>query len=174
MDAYWIPSSTGRLAIVRRPRGGDWLADDIGELSRAKVDLAISALTDSENEELSLREEGSLCAAADIEFLSIPIEDRSIPPSARNFRRRLELADKYLAEGKTVTVHCRMGIGRSSIIAAALLIHQGIAPSEAFEAIEKARGWPVPDTPEQRAWIEHEFVAEALRGSVGDDETGVE
>jgi hypothetical protein len=32
MNHYWILTENSRIAIMPRPRGGDWLADDIGFL----------------------------------------------------------------------------------------------------------------------------------------------
>ena len=44
----------GRLATMAHPRGGDWLEDECAGLADAGVDLLVSALTDSELQELSL------------------------------------------------------------------------------------------------------------------------
>ncbi len=46
-----------------------------------------------------------------------------------------------------------MGIGRAAVIAACVLAMLGVAVDTAFEAIAVARGCPVPDTLEQRAWV---------------------
>src|ERR1700743_3176736 len=55
MKPYWInPGANGRLAIVPRPRGGDWLADDLHALRREGIDILVSLLTPSEVEELGL------------------------------------------------------------------------------------------------------------------------
>jgi protein-tyrosine phosphatase len=61
--------------------------------------------------------------------------------------------DQALAAGKNVAVHCRQGIGRSSVVVASLLVAAGETPDEAFRRIEEARGRPVPDTAEQREWV---------------------
>jgi protein-tyrosine phosphatase len=58
-----------------------------------------------------------------------------------------------LREGTFVVVHCQAGVGRSSLIAGTVLVHEGPSPTEAWERIEAARGRPVPDTAEQRAWL---------------------
>ncbi|WP_406324718.1 tyrosine protein phosphatase [Streptomyces niveus] len=57
-----------------------------------------------------------------------------------------------LADGAHVVAHCRAGIGRASLLAAALLILGGTDPDLAWHALEEARGLAVPDTPEQREW----------------------
>jgi protein-tyrosine phosphatase len=61
---------------------------------------------------------------------------------------------EYLHSGKAVGVHCRAGIGRSSLIAVSALIRAGFSADSAFRLAEEARGCPVPDTPEQRRWVE--------------------
>ena len=52
-----------------------------------------------------------------------------------------------------IVIHCRQGIGRSSIVAAIILTRQGATVEEAFDRLAEARGRPVPDTPEQREWV---------------------
>ncbi|MFF9508054.1 hypothetical protein ACF1BU_19885 [Streptomyces sp. NPDC014724] len=59
---------------------------------------------------------------------------------------------KQLCEGAHVVTHCRAGIGRSSLLAAALLILNGVDPETSWHQIERARGLAVPDTAEQREW----------------------
>src|SRR5271163_1526431 len=83
---YWIAGPwPGRLAIMPRPRGGDWLEDEIQSWRRSDVDLVVSLLTREEQTELNLRDEESLCRANSIEFVSLPIVDRSVPASAEAF-----------------------------------------------------------------------------------------
>jgi hypothetical protein len=44
----------GRLAIVPRPRGGDWLEDEIASWRRGGIDMVVSTLTEQESVELDL------------------------------------------------------------------------------------------------------------------------
>ena len=144
-----------------RPRGQDWLPDDIDLLRRSGIDVIVSALTPPETEELGLLEEAECCRTNGIQFISFPIEDRSVPSSSTSFSELLDSLKGSLAEGKAVGVHCRAGIGRSSLIAAALLIQNGVSPETAFLTIQEARGCPVPDTVEQRNWVERYRSADA-------------
>ena len=41
-------SGPGRLSTMARPRGGDWLADEMAALRRRGVDVLVCALTDPE------------------------------------------------------------------------------------------------------------------------------
>lgn len=153
-EYYWIDGPwKGRLAIVPRPRGGDWLRDETHSWHEANFDIIVSLLTPPEIEELDLALEEELSQAQDIEFISFPIPDRDVPISREaviDLAHKLEAA---LTSGKSVGLHCRQGIGRSSLIAASVLIASGENSAEAFERISKARGRPVPDTTEQKEWV---------------------
>jgi protein-tyrosine phosphatase len=70
----------------------------------------------------------------------------------------LEKVTRTLSDGKNVVVHCRQGIGRSGLVAACLLVRKGMSPGAAVEMASAARGVPVPETSEQRDWIDHYAV----------------
>jgi hypothetical protein len=144
VNPYWIKTDGVRLAIIPRPRGQDWLPDDISLLQRAGIDVVVSALTAAENEQLGLVEESRCCQSRGIEFLSFPIEDRSVPNSSAEFTELVNSVTDFLRKGKAVAVHCRAGIGRSSMIVASALIHIGLSTESAFRSIEESRGCPVP------------------------------
>ncbi len=151
---YWIEGPwTGRLAISPRPRGGDWLEEEIRAWRQAGVDVIVSLLTPEEVTKLDLGKEGDWCQAYGLHFFSFPIVDRGIPVSRRASVELVRKLDKLLTEGKSIAVHCRQGIGRSALLAACLLIVSGEDPETAFQRISAARGYPVPETTEQRAWV---------------------
>jgi protein-tyrosine phosphatase len=155
MSLYWINLDGVRLAIMPRPRGNDWLSDDLRLLRLEGVDVIASALTASEAEELGLSAEEQECARSGLTFVSFPIEDRSLPVNRAKFDSFIDQLLRCSRNGKAIAVHCRAGIGRSSLIAACLLVKMGLLPKAALRTIEESRGCPVPDTPEQRQWIEH-------------------
>jgi protein-tyrosine phosphatase len=148
---YWISDlASGRLGIIPRPRGGDWLEDEIRSLKMCGVDAVVSLLEPEEITELDIAEEKLLCEANGISYLSFPIRDRNIPISKRDaldFARRLV---NLLQDGRSVVIHCRQGVGRSALVAACVLVLGGVSVDKAFEQIENARGCSVPDTEEQR------------------------
>ena len=55
--------------------------------------------------------------------------------------------------GIVIGVHCRMGIGRSGMIAAGILMYFGKDADQAFSEVSLVRGRPVPDTQEQLEWV---------------------
>jgi protein-tyrosine phosphatase len=155
VSVYWIEGPwSGRLAIVARPRGGEWLADEISRWRQAGIDVVVSLLTSDELAELHLQQERHHVQQAGLHFLAFPIPDRSIPSSVRETRRLVEQLDRLLIEGKKIGIHCRQSVGRSALLAASLLVHAGIDADEAFHRIEIARGCTVPETAEQREWVE--------------------
>jgi protein-tyrosine phosphatase len=147
-----------------RPRGEDWLEDEIQSWRRSGVDLVVSLLTCEEQAELKLPNEEAFCRANGIEYLSFPIEDRGVPSSAKAFSELANNLTEQLANGKNVAIHCRQGIGRAALVAISLLILSGLEPAAAIQRVGAARGCPVPETPEQRRWIV-DFARSLVTGS---------
>jgi protein-tyrosine phosphatase len=148
---YWI---TSQLAIVPRPRGDDWLDDEMAALREACIDVVVSTLEQHEAEVLGLDREREAAEKAGLGFVHFPIPDRGVPQKRAEFEEFLERLEALLSDGKKVGVHCRACIGRSSVTAASLLMRSGALPDEVWLKITKARGVVVPDTYEQREWVE--------------------
>jgi protein-tyrosine phosphatase len=156
VNIYWITSPTsGRLGIMARPRGNDWLEDEIRFLALNGVDVVVSLLTEAEMLELGLVDEGLHCTQQQISYVSFPIWDRQTPPLTENTFATFQQLARLLEQGKTVVIHCRMGIGRAALAAASVLVLCNVSSEVAFGAIATTRGCSVPDTAEQREWVEH-------------------
>lgn len=159
-EIYWIgPVLQGRLAVMPRPRGGDWLREEIDFFCGQGVDVVACLLERDESRALGLEDEGLLCTAAGIEFLSFPIRDHSVPEPDRRTTEFIRTIVGHLKLGKGVAVHCYMGIGRSVVIASSVMALAGHPVESAFAAISRARGYVVPETQEQREWV-HAFARE--------------
>jgi protein-tyrosine phosphatase len=159
-EVYWVPGPwPGRVGIVPRPRGGDWLADEVRSWRASGFDVVTSLLTPDEVAEFELQEEASRSREEGLEFYVFPIPDRGVPRSQVDFAKVVSGLEKALESGKNVGIHCRQGIGRSSLIIASLLAAAGEEPDEAFRRIEEARGRSVPDTAEQREWVAQNATA---------------
>jgi protein-tyrosine phosphatase len=150
IDGPW----PGQLAIIPRPRGGDWLEDEIAAWKKAGLQIVVSALTPEETASMDLDDELAQARKQGLELLPFPIPDRGTPSSWSTSKGVFAQLLTRLNDGKHVGVHCRQGVGRSALIGAALLILAGIDLVEAWNRVEKARGCPVPDTPEQKAWVD--------------------
>ena len=153
-EIYWIESFThGRLGTMARPRGGDWLEDEVAAWKRAGVVVVASALTDEEMKELDILGEGGFCTAHKIEFHRFSVIDRGLPASMNEWAHFIQSLRVSLNEKKVVVAHCRMGIGRASMIAVSIMISCGVDAGEVLGWMTKVRGVPVPDTDEQRDFL---------------------
>ncbi len=152
---YWIENPTsGRIGTMPKPRGNEWLETEMQSLQQTGVDVVVSLLTYAENRELSLTEEAAYCQAQDLDFITYPIPDFDVPASKIDASKVVRTLAGLLDEGKSIAIHCRAGIGRSSLIAASILTTFNLSSEEAFARIEQARGRPVPDTQAQKDWVE--------------------
>jgi protein-tyrosine phosphatase len=145
---------SGKLWIAARPRGGDWLEDEIARWNGHGAGVVLSLLATDEERDLNLEKEATVARSRDIEFVSLPIADRGIPSSESAFAGAIEWLDSALAAGRTVVVHCRQGIGRSGVAAACALALNGVEPAEAIARVSWVRGLTVPETEPHREWIE--------------------
>lgn len=138
---------------MARPRGNDWLADEVANLKKQNVGLLVSLLEKEEIGELGLRQQESLCKDAGMEFINFPIADRNIPKASDKTDWLVDYLTGKLQEGIFVVIHCRMGIGRSTIIAASVLLRAGLKADDVIDSITKIRGLKVPDTDKQLQWL---------------------
>ena len=153
-QVYWIEGPwPGRLAIVPRPRGGDWLEDEVQAWQDAGLDQVVSFLTPDEVADLDLSKEEAWCQAHDLQFMSFPIPDRGVPASRTATLTLVHHLEHALASGQRIAVHCRQGIGRSALLAACVLVAAGAEPETAFQHLSAARGCAVPETVEQQEWV---------------------
>src|SRR5262245_64098274 len=153
-ELYWIPGPwPGRLAVMPRPRGGDWLEDEVRSWRRADVEVVVSLLTSDETADLGLAAEEEFCGKQGIHLSSFPIADRGVPTSREATSKLVTQLAGHLADGKNVAIHCRQGIGRAPLIAIALLTFGGLDPESAIQRVSAARGCAVPETVDQRRWV---------------------
>ena len=149
---YYIGDTS--LATMARPRGGDWLEDDLKFLKIRGVEVLVCLMDKDELYELELQEEGNLCNEIGIQFIHFPIPDFGLPTDEIEVKKLLLQLKDSIENGKKVVVHCRMGIGRSSTIAAAtLILMDKYTADTVFEVISEARGLRVPDTRQQMEWV---------------------
>jgi protein-tyrosine phosphatase len=152
---HWVNGPwRGKLAMAARPRGGDWLPDEIASWRSSGVATVVSLLEEHEERDLDLTAEWSEAEKQGLKFISFPIVDRDVPVSQSKLAKMIETLHRELAAGRSVALHCRQGIGRTGLVAACLLVGDGLGPQEAMDRLTSARGLEVPETEQQRRWID--------------------
>jgi predicted protein tyrosine phosphatase len=155
VKVFWVSGPwQGRLGILPRPRGGDWLDDETRAWREAGIDMVVSLLEPGEEAHLSLKGEAAAAANSGVEFRSFPIPDRGVPASRESVAELANEIIDLLESGRNVAIHCRQGIGRSALIVGAVLVAAGKDPHTALKMVEASRRVEVPETKEQRELLE--------------------
>ena len=155
----------GRLAVVSRPRGGDWIDDEVRAWKDGGLNAVVSLLTEEEQREFELSGERGLRETRTTVFFIPNQRPRSAIFARRNFTGS-ESGREVLASGQNVGIHCRQSIGRSGMMAACLLVMAGSSAQAAMESVSNSRGLTVPETPEQIEWVsefEREFAPSVIQ-----------
>lgn len=151
---FWVPGPwRGRLGIVPRPRGAEWLNDETRAWREAGIEVIVSLLEPDEEADLDLTGESTSSTASGLSFRAFPMPDHSVPRSREAVAELAAQIVEALHSGRTVAVHCRQGIGRSVMIVAAVVIAAGVSAEAAIDAVRRSRGLDVPETQAQRQWI---------------------
>jgi protein-tyrosine phosphatase len=155
-EIFWIKeneTAPGQLGTMRRPRGGHKLESDIRGLKEQGVEWLVCLLEVWEMRALGLTEEDLLCEKHGIGFLRFPIPDFGVPEDRSQFLELVKFLSAKLAGGAHVVIHCHGGVGRSSVVAAGVLLERGVTAEQVFELIGRYRGKRVPETREQEEWV---------------------
>jgi len=97
----------------------------------------VSLLEKSEVLELGLQNEEEFCKKWEVEFINFPIEDRNTLKNEEEFIKLAKELAFRINKNEKVVIHCRMGIGRASILAAAIMINLGFDSKDIFDVISK-------------------------------------
>lgn len=150
LQIYWIDQ---QLGISPMPAGNELLPAETELLRQLQVDMLVSLLPWEESVMLGLEKQEELCTGQGIKLVRFAITDFSVPADMQEASAAVDKVNEALSAGKKVVVHCRGGIGRSSLFAAAVMIRKGQTWDKAFEAIRQCRGCKVPETEQQEAWV---------------------
>jgi protein-tyrosine phosphatase len=153
MELFWINRyRDGNLAIMPAPRAAERIEDIILGWRTEGIDYVVCLLEPSEIPGL-VELENELCREFSMEFQSFPIRDKTVPVSLEDFANFVARVADHVTSGRGVAIHCLAGIGRSTTLAACVLIWLGIDAEIALDMIAEARGLEVPETEAQRQWI---------------------
>lgn len=141
---------------------GGWdrdLATDLDALvDQFGMDALVSLMEEFEYPMLEIAELFQEVERRGVELIHYPIRDVSVPPAdaMADFARLIEGIRARLESGATVVTHCRGGLGRTGLVAAAVLVAAGHEPERAIAAVRQARPGTL-ETREQERYV-HDFA----------------
>jgi len=104
---FWVPGPwPGKLGILSRPRGGDWLEDEAKAWHQAGIDVVFSLLESEEEAQSLLEGEAAAAAAGELQFKKFPIPDRGVPGPRELVAELASGIVQALEKGMKVAVHC--------------------------------------------------------------------
>lgn len=143
----------GYLAVSAHPAQCGNAAMMITQMATGEVRQIVSLLQHGESRELGLVNEAALVNEHSMDFVSFPIADMGLPESINDFARLSQKLFHQVEAGINTLIHCRGGIGRSGLLAAAVLLHGGRSVQQAFDQVSHMRGCQVPETAQQGDWL---------------------
>jgi protein-tyrosine phosphatase len=156
----------GRKEAASQSGSSEWNRDLHSDLQRLLqhygLTTLVSLLEDFEYPLLGIADLVSQAEARGITVIRHPIRDMSVPPAGAmaDFASVIRGINGRINSGETVVLHCRAGLGRSGLVAAAVLVAARQDPESAISAVRSARPGTI-ETAEQERFV-HEF-AEYLR-----------
>lgn len=144
---------SGSLTIMAKPESGDLMEQEFSGIASAGINKIVCLLESHESIALGLEKEKIMTERHGMEYLSYPIVDRGLPLVVNEFAEFTKRLHNEMSGGLNTLVHCHGGIGRSGIVATAILLHCGFTAEDAFDHVTQQRGVSVPDTQEQIDWI---------------------
>ena len=153
-DIYQVLNiGLGRLCVMAKPTSGEWIDEEFDAIKAFGISRVVSLLEAPEAYSVGLSQEERYCREREIDFVQYEIKDRGIPASEADFISLIQTLHTSIAEGLDTVIHCRAGIGRTGLVAAAILIKNGLGGSESFDTVSAARRVQVPDTEQQKAYV---------------------
>lgn len=154
MKIYWLNDfEKGSIGMMPKPNGLNIL-QEIKYLKKENVDTVVCLLEYSEIIEFNLEQEEYFCKKEKINFIYFPIKDYSLP-NKNEYLDLINKIDTRLKNQEKIVIHCKMGIGRTSTVAAGVLIKNNIHSDDIFEYLSEKREEQVPDTKDQVDWVKN-------------------
>jgi protein-tyrosine phosphatase len=146
-----LPVGKGLLGLTFCPGkrgdsvyGAPWARDletDLTAIRGWGAGLVVTLMERFEFDLLGVPDLPDRVIAADMVWTHLPIRDVDVPSDPFDAAWPGVRADltRRLAAGERVILHCRGGLGRTGLVAALLLIEEGVAPEEAIRTVRAAR-----------------------------------
>ena len=147
--------------VCRSVQGYQWqrhLEQDMDRLQHTYGVTTIVCLIEAhEFPEMQIERLREQSVTRGMHFIGFPIADVSIPPDVEPFFHLIVDICRRLAAGETVLIHCKGGLGRTGIVAAACLMLLGMPAAEAVVLVRQVRPGTI-ETPQQERFVVSDFA----------------
>jgi ADP-ribosyl-[dinitrogen reductase] hydrolase len=130
------------------------LSTDLDAIVAWNARVVVTLIEPHEFELLGIAALGDEVTARGIDWLHLPICDVSVPDAQfeKAWPRHSAELRARLRAGDNVLIHCRGGLGRAGMIAARLLVEEGVAPTAAMAMVRAVRPGAI-ETFAQEDWV---------------------
>lgn len=141
-DSLSVPDQPGRLLFTPCPGTKDSsLANALSTLKQAGASAVLTLMPLAELESNGASELPAQCAALGLTWLHLPVADEQVPLA--DFDRawqdcHAQIRD-LLSADQTIAIHCKGGSGRTGLVAARILIDNGMRRSQAVSLVQALR-----------------------------------
>jgi protein-tyrosine phosphatase len=112
----------------------------------------VTLVRDYELDDLGIPDLFERVVAFGLESMHLPITDGGVPTDPDAFRALVMAVLSHAHAGKNVVIHCRAGLGRTGLLAAACLVAVGIQPENAIGIVRTTRRHTI-ETLQQEAYV---------------------
>jgi protein-tyrosine phosphatase len=139
-DIYQVSSiGQGRFFVMTKPFSGEWINEEFDAIRALGIWRVVSLLECAGENVVGLTDEYQQCRSRGIDFIHYELPDRGIPSNTDKYLALIQFLHDELVGGKDTVVHCRAGIGRTGMVATAILIKYGFSSENAFKLVSEAR-----------------------------------
>ncbi len=130
------------------------LIKHVQQLRREKWDTLVCLLPESELLRLGVPDYVKIVSKY-IKVIYLPIRD-GCPPSIEKAASTIPYLSSLLAQGSSVIIHCRCGLGRAGTVAASTLLHYNISVGNSMKMVRSSRPGAI-QTLKQEAFL-HQYA----------------
>ena len=163
---YWVAQiNECEVGISPCPAGGRALKDELKMLLEEEEFCLVSLLTEKEEKRLGLSKEKALCKELGIRCIKFPIVDMSVPPY-KIYVAFIEHLYSISEEADRILIHCRAGIGRSSLIALGMMTRHGMPLEQSIQHVSRIRRFHVPKSISQKRLLVKYAAKQEKKGGI--------
>lgn len=103
------------------------------------ADLMVTVMEAHEPQGLRIPQLAAAAGRLGLRWLHVPVDDGGTPPDDAAWIDAMRTIRASLADGETVIVHCKSGLGRTGMLVASVFACSGVDVVEAIEAVRAVR-----------------------------------